>query len=63
MRVHYIDVTTRAGTQFVKQPLPQAISPESWARIIEALNKYHPEWIDGNGSAVDKIVKFIEEKK
>lgn len=35
-------------------------TPESWARILEALNKHHPGWIDGNGSAVDKVVKFIE---
>lgn len=38
----------------------QTPSPESWARILEALDRCHPGWIDGNGSAVEKVVKFIE---
>lgn len=42
---------------------PPAPTPASWARILEALNKHHPEWIDGNGSTVDKVVKFIEATK
>lgn len=35
-------------------------SPESWARIVAALNKHHPDWLDGNGSAVDKLIKLLE---
>lgn len=35
----------------------------NWRRICQALDKHHPQWIDGNGSAIDKVVKFIEEVK
>lgn len=35
----------------------------NWRRICSALDKHHPQWIDGNGSAIDKVIKFIEEVK
>lgn len=35
----------------------------NWRRICQALDTHHPQWIDGNGSAIDKVIKFIEEVK
>lgn len=36
---------------------------DAWRRICEALDKHHPEWIDGNGTAIEKVITWISNKR
>lgn len=44
-------------------PAPDASYKSAWRSICEALDKHHPEWIDGNGPAIEKVITWISNKR